>query len=76
VAVSGDWRGSPQELLGALRKAAEQADIDARRLPITAATFGRELNQIRDRLEADGWSIVKHSRTITVGKVEQHPDGA
>lgn len=76
VAVSGPWWGTPQELLGVLRKAAEQADIDTHRLPITAATLGRELNQIKDRLEKDGWVIAKRSRKFEISRTYADPDGA
>ena len=53
--TAGSWPGSPQELLGALRKATEQDEVDVHRLQLMEATCSHELNRINDCLEKDGW---------------------
>lgn len=62
VARHGKFWGTPQELLLELTKAAEAIDMSTTRLPQTAATLSRELNQLKPSLRKRGWEVDKKSR--------------
>ena len=62
VARQGKFFGSPQQLLIEMRQAAEARGMSLLRLPMTAATLGRELNQLKPALRKRGWQIEKRSR--------------
>ena len=62
VARLGKFWGGPQELLTQMHMAAETCRIEVGRLPQTAATLGRELNQLKPALRKRGWIIEKKSR--------------
>ncbi|MDC0739390.1 PriCT-2 domain-containing protein [Cognatishimia sp. SS12] len=58
----GKFWGTPQELLGEMHQSAEAFGINSGRLPQTAATLSRELNQLKPSLRKRGWQIDKKSR--------------
>lgn len=62
VARRGEFWGTPQELLIELQQSAEIIGLNASRLPMTAATLSRELNQLKPSLRKRGWEIDKKSR--------------
>ena len=62
IARHGRFWGTPQQLLDELRKVAEARDWSVLRLPVTAATLGRELNQLKPALRKRGWEIEKKDR--------------
>lgn len=62
IARAGKFWGTPQELLLELHKAAEAIDMSTARLPVTAATLSRELNQLKPSLRKRGWEVDKKSR--------------
>lgn len=62
VARHGKFFDTPQVLLDELRKVAEARDWSILRLPQTAATLGRELNQLKPALRKRGWQIEKKDR--------------
>lgn len=45
-----------------MRQAAEARGMNLSRLPLTAATLSRELNQLKPALRKRGWQIDKKSR--------------
>lgn len=62
VARHGTFFDTPQVLLDELRKAAEVCNLSIARLPVTAATLGRELNQLKPALRKRGWQVEKKQR--------------
>ena len=62
VARRGKFWGTPQELLLELQQSAEMIGLSTARLPVTAATLSRELNQLKPALRKRGWEIDKKSR--------------
>lgn len=62
VARRGRFLGTPQELLVEMRQSAEVVGLNLARLPLTAATLSRELNQLKPALRKRGWQIDKKSR--------------
>ncbi|MCA0205157.1 MAG: hypothetical protein LCH92_12500 [Proteobacteria bacterium] len=62
VARQGKFLGTPQELLEVMRQSAEARGMNLARLPLTAATLSRELNQLKPALRKRGWQIDKKSR--------------
>jgi hypothetical protein len=62
VARHGRFLGTPQELLEVMRQSAEARGMNLSRLPLTAATLSRELNQLKPALRKRGWQIDKKSR--------------
>jgi hypothetical protein len=62
IAAYGKFWGTGQELLTMMQIAAESTRIEVGRLPQTAATLGRELNQLKPALRKRGWVIEKKSR--------------
>lgn len=62
VARHGTFFDTPQVLLDELRKAAEVCNLSIARLPVTAATLGRELNQLKPALRKRGWQVEKKAR--------------
>lgn len=62
IARHGKFWGTPQELLLELQKAADAIDMNTSRLPQTAATLSRELNQLKPSLRKRGWDLDKKSR--------------
>lgn len=62
IARHGKFWGTPQELLLDMQKAAEAINMSTSRLPQTAATLSRELNQLKPTLRKRGWEIDKKTR--------------
>ncbi len=62
IARRGKFWGTPQELLLELQQSAEVVGISLARLPMTAATLSRELNQLKPSLRKRGWEIDKKHR--------------
>ncbi|SLN66624.1 hypothetical protein PEL8287_03692 [Roseovarius litorisediminis] len=62
VARRGKFWGTPQELLLELQQSAEMIGLNVSRLPMTAATLSRELNQLKPSLRKRGWEVDKKSR--------------
>ncbi len=62
VARHGKFLGTPQELLEVMRQSAEARSMNLARLPLTAATLSRELNQLKPALRKRGWQIDKKHR--------------
>lgn len=62
IARHGKFWDTPQVLLDELRKVADERGWGMLRLPQTAATLGRELNQLKPALRKRGWGIEKKSR--------------
>lgn len=58
----GKFWGTPQELLLEMHQSAEAIGMNTGRLPQTAATLSRELNQLKPSLRKRGWQIDKKSR--------------
>jgi len=58
----GKFLGTPQELLLEMKNAAESCGMNLARLPLTAATLSRELNQLKPALRKRGWEIDKKTR--------------
>lgn len=62
VARHGKFWGTPQELLTEMRNAADARGMNLARLPMTASTLSRELNQLKPALRKRGWQIDKKDR--------------
>ena len=79
IARHGKFWDTPQVLLDELRKVAEERGWSMLRLPQTAATLGRELNQLKPALRKRGWSVEKKHRkwlivppkTVTAEELER-----
>lgn len=62
VARHGKFWGESQELLLMMKQAAETRGLNVARLPMTAATLSREMNQLKPALRKRGWTVEKKSR--------------